>query len=226
MVPNRPTPPRRRLTGLLGAPLLAALAATLGLTLLAPTPLPAQSSTPPRLAALGPGDGVKLRIYREPELSGEYVIDDQGIAILPKIGEFSFRGLPADSVRPVLRRAYQKFLSSESIEITPFRRVAVTGAVLKPGLYPVDPSLSVADLLILAGGVSPDGVLNVVELRVAGATSGARIGQELPVWDTQAGGTNQLYVPRKPWVRRNGVASLSILFSAMTAIAWTVQLLR
>jgi hypothetical protein len=61
MVPNRSTPPRRRLTGLLFAPLLAALAATLGLPLLAATPRPAHSPTPPRLAALGPGDGVKLR---------------------------------------------------------------------------------------------------------------------------------------------------------------------
>ncbi len=185
-----------------------------------------QQALAPQVATLGPGDGLRLRIYREPDLSGEYVVDDRGVVVLPKIGEWRVTGIPADSVRGAIRAALRQFLATESIEITPFRRVAVTGAVQKPGLYPVDPSMSVADALILAGGVAPIGKERVVELRVAGAQAGREISAETRVWDTGAGGTRQLHVPQKPWVQRNGTLLVSLALSAVTAVAFLIQASR
>jgi protein involved in polysaccharide export with SLBB domain len=179
-----------------------------------------------QVATLGPGDGLRLRIYREPDLSGEYVVDERGVVVLPKIGEWRVTGIPADSVRGAIRAALRQFLDTESIEITPFRRVAVTGAVLKPGLYPVDPSMSVADALILAGGVAPIGKERAVELRVAGAQTGTEISAETRVWDTGAGGTRQLHVPQKPWAQRNGTLLASLTISAITAVGWIIQISR
>ncbi len=186
----------------------------------------AQQAPSPRVATLGPGDGLRLRIYREPDLSGEYVVDERGVVVLPKIGEWRVTGIPADSVRGAIRAALRQFLATESIEITPFRRVAVTGAVLRPGLYPVDPSMSVADALILAGGVAPTGKERVVELRAAGAKVGSEISAETRVWDTGAGGTKQLHVPQKPWAQRNGTLLASLTISSITAIGWLVQMSR
>ncbi len=186
----------------------------------------AQQVTSPQVATLGPGDGLRLRIYREPDLSGEYVVDERGMVVLPKIGEWRVTGIPADSVRGAIRAALRQFLATESIEITPFRRVAVTGAVLKPGLYPVDPSMSVADALILAGGVAPMGKERLVELRVAGAQAGTEISAETRVWDTGAGGTRQLHVPQKPWVQRNGTLLISLALSTVTAVGWLIQMSR
>jgi protein involved in polysaccharide export with SLBB domain len=179
-----------------------------------------------QVATLGPGDGLRLRIYREPDLSGEYVVDERGVVVLPKIGEWRVTGIPADSVRGAIRAALRQFLATESIEITPFRRVAVTGAVLKPGLYPVDPAMSVADALILAGGVAPIGKERVVELRVAGARTGTELSAETRVWDTGAGGARQLHVPQKPWAQRNGTLLASLTISAITAIGWIIQISR
>jgi protein involved in polysaccharide export with SLBB domain len=186
----------------------------------------AQQVSAPQVATLGPGDGLRLRIYREPDLSGEYVVDERGVVVLPKIGEWRVTGIPADSVRGAIRAALRQFLATESIEITPFRRVAVTGAVLKPGLYPVEPSMSVADALILAGGVAPIGKESVVLLRVAGARSGTEVLAETRVWDTGAGGTRQLHVPQKPWAQRNGTLLASLTISAITAIGWIIQVSR
>jgi protein involved in polysaccharide export with SLBB domain len=177
-------------------------------------------------ANLGPGDGLRLRIHREPDLSGEYVVDERGVIVLPKIGEYKVTGIPADSVRGAIRVALKQFLATESIEITPFRRVAVTGAVIKPGLYPVDPAMSVADALILAGGVAPTGKPRVVELRTAGAREGTEIPAETRVWDTGAGGTRQLFVPQKPWAQRNGTLLASLTISSITALGWIVQVTR
>ncbi len=206
--------------------LAVALCTWLALGAVLPHESHAQQAPSPQLATLGPGDGLRLRIYREPDLSGEYVVDERGVVVLPKIGEWRVTGIPADSVRGAIRAALRQFLATESIEITPFRRVAVTGAVLKPGLYPVDPSMSVADALILAGGVSPTGKERVVELRTAGAQNGRKISAEMRVWDTGAGGTQQLHVPQKPWAQRNGTLLVSLTISAITAIGWIIQISR
>ncbi len=160
--------------------------------------------------ALRPGDGLRVRIFREPELSGEFVVDERGIVVLPKIGEWSANGIPADSVRPSLLAMYRKYLMTDAIEITPFRRVAVTGAVLKPGLYPIDPSMSVGDAIILAGGVSPQGKRNVVELRLSGAELGTTLSSEQRLWESGAGGIRQLYVPQRSWFARNLLTTVSV----------------
>jgi protein involved in polysaccharide export with SLBB domain len=203
-----------------------ALCGWLVLLMLLPHGSHAQDVVSSQVATLGPGDGLRLRIYREPDLSGEYVVDERGVVVLPKIGEWRVTGIPADSVRGAIRTALRQFLATESIEITPFRRVAVTGAVLKPGLYPVDPSMSVADALILAGGVAPIGKERVVELRVAGAQAGTRVSAEVRVWDTGAGGTRQLHVPLKPWTQRNGTLLVSLALSTVTAVGWIIQVSR
>jgi protein involved in polysaccharide export with SLBB domain len=206
--------------------LAVALCTWLALGVVLPHGIHAQQAPSPQVTTLGPGDGLRLRIYREPDLNGEYVVDDRGVVVLPKIGEWKVTGIPADSVRGAIRLALKQFLATESIEITPFRRVAVTGAVMKPGLYPVDPAMSVADALILAGGVDPSGKTRVVELRTAGARVGTEIPAETRVWDTGAGGTRQLFVPQKPWAQRNGTLIASLAISSVSALGWIIQISR
>lgn len=215
---------------------ITASAAALSALLLAalvpvqPTPLYAQSASqtvsqvsavdvPAASRALRPGDGLRVRIFREPELSGEFLVDERGIVVLPKLGEWNMSGVSADSVRPRLLTAYKKYLTTDAIEITPFRRVAVTGAVLKPGLYPIDPSMSVGDAIILAGGVAPHGKRNAIELRLASAESGVMIAGERRLWDSGAGGIRQLYVPEQSWIRRNMLTTVSLTLSLVTAAA-------
>lgn len=195
-----------------------------------PVRLTAQSATqtvsqvsaadiPAASRALRPGDGLRVRIFREPELSGEFLVDERGIVVLPKLGEWNMSGVSADSVRPKLLTAYRKYLTTDAIEITPFRRVAVTGAVLKPGLYPIDPSMSVGDAIILAGGVAPHGKRNTIELRLASAESGVTIAGERRLWESGAGGIRQLYVPEQSWIRRNMLTTVSLTLSLVTAAA-------
>lgn len=161
-----------------------------------------------RVAVMAPGDGVRMRVFREPEFTGEFLVDDRGMLVLPKIGELRVGGTPADSIRGVILAELRKILTSTAIEVIPFRRIAITGSVLRPGLYPVDASLTVADALILAGGAAPDAKPRRVEIRLAGAGSGTPISMEVKVWETAAGGTMQLHVPRRAWLRRNGAQFL------------------
>jgi hypothetical protein len=46
-------------------------------------------------AVLQPGDKVQLRIWREPDLSGEFVVAEDGIVVFPKIGRVQVDRLSA-----------------------------------------------------------------------------------------------------------------------------------
>ena len=217
-------------------PLLLLLACSLGNALAFQSPLAAQagrSAAGPiagssvAASSLRPGDGLRVRIFLEPTLSGEFVVDERGIVVLPKLGEWQVGGEPVDSVRPRLMAAYKRYLTTDAIEIMPFRRVAVAGAVLKPGLYPIDASMSVADAIILAGGVAPYGKRDAVQLRLAGGGTGEPVRGEQRLWESGAGGVVQLYVPQKSWLARNFPTTVSLvlaILSAATAIFTTYLL--
>jgi hypothetical protein len=49
-------------------------------------PLAAQAPEGGQL--LRPGDVIRLNIWREPDMSGEYVIDEAGSVIFPRVGEY------------------------------------------------------------------------------------------------------------------------------------------
>ena len=113
---------------------------------------------------LHPGDAVRLRIWQEPELSGEFTVDEGGDVVLPKIGRVNVNGVPPEVLEQQLIESYQKFLIHSSIEVRLLRRVQVLGAVREPGLYPVDATMTISDALALAGGTTSEGNPRRVEL--------------------------------------------------------------
>ena len=51
---------------------------------------------------LQPGDKVQLKVWREPDLSGEFVVDQDGMVVLPHVGRMEVGRLTADSLRSLL----------------------------------------------------------------------------------------------------------------------------
>lgn len=167
----------------------------------------AQSPVPPTLldslALLKPGDQIRLRIYREPELSGDFQVSERGTVVLPRLGELEITTWPIDSIAPRLTRALAVYLRDPTVEVTPLRRVAVIGSVQRPALYPVDPTMSVFDALALAGGASADGVRDRVEVRRSGEQFTAWLDRPSSIADLKLRSGDQLYVPQKSWLSRN-----------------------
>src|SRR5437016_2797709 len=85
-----------------------------------------------------PGDIVRVRIWREPDLSGDYMIDENGILTLPRLGTRAVVDQSPDLLKQTLIVDYAKYLLEPTIEVTILRRVNVIGAVARPGLYPAD----------------------------------------------------------------------------------------
>jgi protein involved in polysaccharide export with SLBB domain len=154
-------------------------------------------------AALQPGDAVKLSVWREPDLSGEFPVNQRGEVVFPKIGKVQVANLTADSLSRMLVTTYSEFLRYPSIDVVVLRRVTVSGAVKNPGLYPVDPTMTVADAVALAGGATPQGKLDRVVLLRDGKTLLARLQRQARLGETPLRSGDQLFVPERGWLSRN-----------------------
>jgi protein involved in polysaccharide export with SLBB domain len=172
---------------------------------------PSQQAGPPTRpassalnAVLEPGDVVRLKIWREPDLSGDFNVDDHGMAVFPKIGPVHVSEISPDSLRKMLVATYSTYLRDPAIEITMLRRVNVLGAVMRPGLYPIDPTMSVSDVLALAGGATPNGNQKKLELIRDGQRVPMDFSMRIPVSETPIRSGDQLYLPERSWLSRNG----------------------
>lgn len=161
---------------------------------------PAEAVSP---APLRPGDVVRIQIYREPELSGDYVVDETGTVVLPRIGPVNATDKSAESLKAQLTREYEAFLSHSSIAVTVLRRIQILGAVRNPGLYPMDATMTVGDALALAGGTTPQGNPRRLELIRGGSRLKVKLTPETPVSASPIRSGDQIYVPERSWISRN-----------------------
>jgi polysaccharide export outer membrane protein len=171
--------------------------------------------------ALRPGDLIRLRVWREPDFTGDFPVDETGIVVLPRLGAVSVTAAQPESLKATLLRQYRAFLAHTSVEVEFLRRVQIRGAVQKPGLYHVDAVMNVSDALALAGGVLPNGREDRVEIiregeRLPGSISGRLLISRSPV---RSG--DQLYVPERSWLSRNTGVVLGGL-SAVTTLLYVV----
>lgn len=193
----------------------------------APYPTAAQGSpvrAPPDRAdvVLRPGDRVRLKVWREPDLSGEFEVDEDGIVVFPKVGRLDVQKISTDSLKALLIARYAESLRSPSVEVTVLRKLNVLGAVKNPGLYYVDPTTTVADALALAGGVTPDGKQNSFELVRDGKRLPVELSRDSRLADSPLQSGDQLRVPERGWVARNPAVVVS---AGVTAAALIVAAL-
>jgi polysaccharide export outer membrane protein len=104
---------------------------------------------------LGPSDKMRVTVFNEPELSGEFVVDGQGYVSMPLIGEIDVDGL---TVRQFQRLAEEKFAAGflreprVSAEVTNYRPYYILGEIARPGEYPYTNGLTVMNAIATAEG--------------------------------------------------------------------------
>ncbi len=167
---------------------------------------------------LRPGDVIRLAVWREPDWSGEFPVNESGVAVLPRIGAVAVTTMSADSLRRFLVDTLGRFLRNPSIEVTPLRRIQVLGAVRNPGLYPVPLTVSVGDVLALAGGAVSEGKVDQVILRRDGEDLRIKLTRQTQLRDTPIQTGDQLFVPQRGWVSRNAGLVAAGLSAATTLL--------
>ena len=170
-------------------------------------------------ATLRPGDTIRLRIRREPDLSGDFQVDESGVVVLPKLGPTRVTGQDPHALKESVTQSYAAYLKNPSIEVQILRRIQVLGAVKNPGLYPVDPTQTVADALALAGGATPEGQPNKVQLRRGGETLAGRLTARQIIGNSPLQSGDQLYVPQRSWFSRNPGVIIGVL-GLVTTVIW------
>lgn len=166
-------------------------------------------------ASLRPGDVVRIEIWREDGLSGQFQVDENGDVVLPLIGRKTVLGISPDSLRDQLTAEYDEYLVNPSVNVTLLRRVTVMGEVRVPGLYPVDATVSVAQLIALAQGVTPDGDVNRLTLERGGQTIRADLAGTMALTDAGIQSGDRLMVGKRSWIARN-LSSLAWITSIAT----------
>ena len=117
-------------------------------------PLPeSQGSTGYRL---GPEDEVRVTVFNDPRLTGDFKITDSGMLSLPLVGSVRAAGRSTPEVeREVERIMAQRNLfrdPSVAIQVTKYRPVFVLGQVERGGSYPYQPGMTVLSAVAVAGG--------------------------------------------------------------------------
>lgn len=167
-----------------------------------------------------PGDVIRLRIWREPDWSGEFPVDVDSSVIFPRVGRYDVRWDTPESLRGRLLADYRQYLRNPSIEITVLRRVRIIGAVHEPGLHLVDPTITVADALALAGGATPIGDPDKIRIIRDGVQVAVDIRQNTRIGDSPIQSGDQILVPERSWVSRNAaVVAAAITGSVSLVIA-------
>lgn len=171
----------------------------------------AQSTTGEELP-LRPGDAIRLSLSREVELSGDYPVDEAGNVGLPMIGVRQVNGIPAAQLKQQLIDAYEEQLRNQTVQVILLRRVRVLGAVNQPGLYHVDPTMTLGDAVALAGGATPVGRIDEVRIVRQGREIDADM-NDMAFRQIRSG--DHVLVPERNWFSRNtGLvvgATLSVL---------------
>ena len=169
-------------------------------------------------STLKPGDVVRLKIWREPDLSGDFVVDEHGIVVVPKLGRVQVVGLSPDSLKSHLINSYSVYLRNPAIDVILLRRITILGGVRNPGLYPVDPTMTLAEAYALAGGIAPEGKLDEVELVRGAQRTTYKISGATRIADTPLRSGDQLYVPTRSWLARNTWAVTAALGTTTTIL--------
>ena len=173
----------------------------------------------PSIGVLRPGDMLLVRVFKEPDFSGDFLIDSRGHVHIPGVGSIEAAGFEPTQIQARIEQALARVgLANPSASVQPQIRVSVVGEVRDPGVKPVEPGTTLITMLAAVGGpteranlekahVIRDGRPYPVDLNeaIAGEATGS----------IKLFSNDVLVVPRKTgWTREN----LTLFMGAMTAL--------
>lgn len=196
-----------------GAWLGRALAAAVLVTTLLPVAAHAQEPAAQEYR-LGPGDGLKIAVFQNPDLSLETRVSETGAISYPLVGNVQLGGLSVAAAERAIADGLKKggFVLQPQVTVVLQQvrgaQVAVLGQVARPGRYPLESTaMKLTDALALAGGTAPQGADKVI---LTGMRNGRRVRAEIDVaelfvsWtpekDVPVMAGDTLYVQRAPQV--------------------------
>ena len=104
---------------------------------------------------LGPNDRVRITVFGQPTLTGEYTLDGNGVLAFPLIGNVPASGsTTAELQRAITTKLDPDYLRNPSVsaEVVTRRPFYVVGEVEKPGNYSYVTDMTALNAVAMAGG--------------------------------------------------------------------------
>jgi protein involved in polysaccharide export with SLBB domain len=135
---------------------------------------------------LSANDKMRIIVFGEDNLSGEFVVNGNGNVDLPLIGGVKAQGA---NVREFQERVVAKYKNGYlkdpkvSVEVLNYRPFFITGEVKSGGEYPYKNGLTVQDAVAIAGGYTYRANTGKVMIRRAGQDKEqeVQLGQRVPI---------------------------------------------
>lgn len=138
-------------------------------------PLPLEAVAPYRL---GPGDQVRVSVFNDPRLTGDFRVADNGSLALPLVGLVPVQGRTTEAAA----RQIEETLSSRglfndpsvALEVIEYRPVFVLGMVERGGQTAYQPGMTVLSAVAVVGGFNYRAITDYVGLTRIGEDGQAR----------------------------------------------------
>ncbi len=105
--------------------------------------------------ALAPGDQLKINVFDEPDLSGQFQVDENGNIAFPLVGDIHAGGLSQGEFRlsliDDLKNGYVR-KPRVTVDVLNYRPINIIGEVKNAGQYPYRPGITARDIPAIAGG--------------------------------------------------------------------------
>jgi len=131
----------------------------------------AASTASPRLQA---GEKIRVTVFGEDKLTGDYDIDPNGLVSLPLAGTVKAAGLTQSQLEAELATRFRsEYLKNPkvTVAIASYRPFYILGEVERPGEYPYKSGLNVLSASAMAGGPTYRASKTTVLIQRAGETS-------------------------------------------------------
>jgi polysaccharide export outer membrane protein len=168
---------------------------------------------------LHPGDAVKITVWRQAELSGEFPIADDGTIVHPLYRDVKVTGMPISAATVQVQDYLSRLQANPQFVVQPLLRVSVGGEVRQPSLYRLPPATSIAEAVALAGGATDLGRLNRVRLFRGGREVRVDLtSPESGLAQAPIRSGDQIFVDRKVNVFREYIAPAGSIASAFISL--------
>lgn len=128
----------------------------------------ASTSAPIGEYVLGTGDKLRVTVFGEQNLSGEFTVDSTGAISMPLVGPQKAAGLSpkgfSDSLTAALKAGYLKD-PKVSVDVINYRPFFMLGEVSKPGEYPYRNGMNAVSAVATAGGYTHRANTDIILVR-------------------------------------------------------------
>jgi polysaccharide export outer membrane protein len=123
---------------------------------------------------LGSGDKIRVTVFNEETLSGDFTVSSEGTVSLPLIGDVAAKNkTPQQLAAEVQGKLADGYLRAPkvSIEVSTYRPFFILGEVKAPGQYPYASGMTALNAIATAQGFTPRADKKLVFIRREGASS-------------------------------------------------------